>query len=146
HVQQRYPTVRPDLLYEFLSRFEGSGNLRVPLKDLLLATYFRSADYFIDKKKYENFFAPLIRETEKTYRDNLQSFRRLVSGELNEESLQSEEKLERPFVLVGLDSESKEVLRQEVRRLEDENVELKKVQEAADREIARLKAQLKAKR
>jgi len=139
-------TVRPDLLYEFLSRFEGSGNLRVPLKDLLLATHFRAADYFIDKQKYATFFAPLIHETERTYKENLESFRRLVSGELNEGSLRAEEQLERPFVLISLDAESKAVLREEVHRLEDENIGLKASREAADREIARLKAQLKARK
>jgi len=139
-------TVRPDLLYEFLSRFEGSGNLRIPLKDLLLATHFRAADYFIDREKYATFFAPLIHETERTYKENLESFRRLVSGELNEGSLGAEEELERPFVLISLDAESKVVLRQEVHRLEDENIRLKESREAAEREIARLKAQLKARR
>src|SRR5205814_1896959 len=95
----RNVTVRPDMLYEFLMRFEGSGNLAVPLKDLLLAVYFRSADYFIDREKYSKFFSPLLRETEKTFKDNLESFRRLVASDLKPDYLESEEELERPFVL-----------------------------------------------
>lgn len=139
-------TVRPDSLYEFLSRFEGAGDLNIPLKDILLATYFRSASYFIDKQKYARFFAPLLRQTEATYAENLESFRRLVSGDLDSNSLRAEDELERPFVLLSLDAEAKEVLRQEVHRLDDENVELKKQNEAADKEIAKLRAQLKARK
>src|SRR5579872_1152069 len=139
-------TVRPDLLYEFLCRFEGTGNLKVPLKDLLLATYFRSSSYFIDKEKYSKFFAPLLRETERTYAENLESFRRLVSSELDSKSLQTEDELERPFALLGLDAEAKDVLRQEVHRLDDENAALRKQREAADKEIAKLRAQLKSRK
>lgn len=139
-------TVRPDLLYEFLCRFEGAGNLKVPLKDLLLATYFRSANYFIDKEKYSRFFAPLLRETERTYADNLESFRRLVNSDLNSKSLQAEEELEQPFALLGLDAKAKEVLRQEVHRLDDENAELRKQKEAAEKEIAKLRARLKVRK
>ncbi len=139
-------TVRPDLLYEFLCRFEGAGNLKVPLKDLLLATYFRSSSYFVDKEKYSRFFAPLLRQTEAIYADNLESFRRLVSGDLNSRSLETADELERPFVLLSLDAEAKDVLRQEVHRLDDENVELRKQKEAADKEIATLREQLKARK
>jgi hypothetical protein len=139
-------TVRPEVLYEFLCRFEGTGNLKVPLKDLLLAGYFRSASYFIDKRKYAKFFSPLIRETEKTYIENVESFRRLVSGSLDANSLQSGEELERPFALLSLDEEAKNVLRQEVRRLDDENAELKKQYEAAEKEIAKLRGRLKSRR
>jgi len=139
-------TVRPDLLYEFLCRFEGAGNLKVPLRDLLLATYFRSASYFIDREKYSRFFSPLLRQTEQTYNDNLESFRRLVSGKLNSNSLQTEDELERPFVLLSLDEEAKDVLRQEVHRLDEENFELKKQKEAAEKEISKLRARLKSKK
>lgn len=139
-------TVRPDLLYEFLCRFEGNGNLRIPLKELLLATYFRSANYFIDKEKYANFFSPLLRKTEKTYTDNFESFRRLVNSDLQPDYLQGEEELERPFVLESLDAEAKDVLRQEVHRLEDQNLELRSAKEAAEKEIAKLKEQIKRKK
>jgi len=139
-------TVRPEVLYEFLCRFEGTGNLKVPLKDLLLAGYFRSASYFIDKRKYAKFFSPLLRETEQTYAENVESFRRLVSGSLDANSLQSGEELERPFALLSLDDEAKNVLRQEVHRLDDENAELKKQHEAAEKEIAKLRRRLKSQR
>ncbi len=139
-------TVRPEVLYEFLCRFEGTGNLNVPLKDLLLATYFRSASYFIDKGKYSRFFAPLLRETERTYADNVESFRRLVNSSLNSDSLQTGEELERPFALLSLDEEAKTVLRQEVHRLDDENAQLKERYEAAENEIAKLRQRLKLKK
>jgi predicted nucleic acid-binding protein len=139
-------TVRPELLYEFLCRFEGAGNLKVPLKDLLLATYFRSASYFIDKEKYSRFFAPLLRETERTYADNVESFRRLVSSKLDSNSLKNGTELERPFALLSLDAEAKDVLRQEVHRLDDENAELKSRYETAEKEIAKLRLRLKSKK
>jgi hypothetical protein len=139
-------TVRPEVLYEFLCRFEGAGNLKVPVKDLLLAAYFRSASYFIDKGKYSKFFAPLIRDTERTYAESVESFRRLVNGSLDSNSLQTEEELERPFALLSLDEEAKTVLRQEVHRLDDENAELKVRYEAAEKEIAKLRYRLKSKK
>jgi hypothetical protein len=139
-------TVRPEVLYEFLCRFEGAGNLKVPLKDLLLATYFRSASYFIDKGKYSKFFAPLLRDTERTYADNVESFRRLVSGSLDLNSLQSSEELERPFALLSLDENAKDALRQEVHRLDDENAALKERYEVAEKEIAKLRHRLKSKK
>lgn len=118
--------VRPDVLYEFVGRMEPSGDFKVQFKDVLLATYFRSAEYFIDKKKYARFFGPLLKQAEETYRGSLEMFRHLVSSSLTADSLAEIEELERPFAVVSLTAQADQTLRTEVNRLTDENEDLKK--------------------
>lgn len=118
--------VRPDVLYEFVGRLEPLGKLSVPFKDVLLSTYFRSADYFIDKTKYARFFSPLLRHAEHIYRDSLESFRQLVSSGLTADSLLEVEELDRPFAVASLSAQADQVLIDEVNRLSGENYELKK--------------------
>jgi len=133
-------TQRPDVLYEFLGRLEIGGKPSVEFKDVLLSTYFRAADYFIDKSKYARFFGPLLQHAEKIYAGSLEHFRRLVDSHLTAESLSEFEELERPFVVSGLTDKADEVLRGEVNRLSEENYALRKAKEAAEREIQKLQA------
>jgi predicted nucleic acid-binding protein len=118
--------VRPDVLYEFVGRMQPSGDFNVQFKDVLLATYFRSAEYFIDKKKYARFFSPLLKQAEETYKGSLEMFRRLVSSSLTADSLAEIEELDRPYAIANLSAQADQTLRTEVNRLTDENADLKK--------------------
>ncbi|MGH9773410.1 MAG: SIR2 family NAD-dependent protein deacylase [Candidatus Acidiferrales bacterium] len=119
-------TVRPDVLYEFIGRLEPSGDFKVHFKDVLLATHFRPAEYFIDKQKYARFFSPLLRHAEEIYRGSLETFRRLVSSSLTSDSLLEIQELERPFAVENLTAQVDQTLRAEVNRLGEENLELKR--------------------
>jgi hypothetical protein len=118
--------VRPDVLYEFIGRLDPSSGLDLKFKDVLLATYFHSAGHFIDKKKYAQFFSPLVRGAEEIYKGSLETFRRLVDSSLTANSLSSVEELERPYAIVSLKAQADDMLRAEVNRLSDENEELKR--------------------
>jgi hypothetical protein len=118
--------VRPDVLYEFLGHLEPFGRFDTPFKDVLLSSYFRAADYFIDKSKYARFFGPLLRHAEEIYKGSLEQFRHVISSALTEESILEIEELERPFAVASLNSQVDDVLRQEANRLADENAELRK--------------------
>jgi hypothetical protein len=143
HPLRRSVTVRPDLLYDFLTRLEPTTKKRVPLKDILLAAYFRAANYFIDSEKYARFFAPLLNSAEEVYQNNLEQFRRLVSPALSQEYLSEFEPLERPYVVTGLKATADDMLKAEVSRLNDENERLRDAQKKLKRQLLAARKQVK---
>ena len=111
--------VRIDALYEFLLRFGGGQKTRVAFKDILLSTYFRAADYFIDKSKYRQFFSTLINEAERTYEEGLDEFKKYVDNNLTTSSMDEFSDLEKPMMLAALQSELKDKLRSKDKKIGD---------------------------
>jgi hypothetical protein len=101
HPLDRPVVLRPDLLQEFIRDFVG-GEQRISVSDVMLASYVRSVEYFIDKAKYAEFFKPLIKQAEAIYRDNLDRFQSLIDSSIEPSDLEQYEELERPFVVNSL--------------------------------------------
>jgi hypothetical protein len=101
HPFDRPIVLRPDSLEEFVSSFVGSEQ-KVSVSEAMLANYVHSIDHFIDREKYADFFRPLIRDSEKIYKENIDLFQNLVEGEIFEDELSEYEELDRPFVVNAL--------------------------------------------
>ena len=102
--------IRIDALYEFLLRFGTVQRKQISFKDILLSTYFRSAEYFIDKTKYRRYFSSLINEAERAYKEGLEEFKKYVNENLTTGSMDQFSDFEKPLFLAGLQQKLKEVL------------------------------------
>ena len=101
HPLDRAVVLRPDLLQEFISDFVD-GDQTVSVSGVMLSTYVRSVDYFIDKEKYAAFFKPLIKQAEAIYRDNIDRFQSLIDSSIDPADLEQYDELEKPFVVNSL--------------------------------------------
>jgi len=123
--------VRPDALHEFVRSFAGAER-KTSLADVMLATYVRSADHFIDKEKYSAFFSPLVREARTIYAENLAKFQHLVNSAMREDSLAGYDPLEIPFIVNSLDEQIRTTLTLEVNRLQDELYDITEAKAKSD--------------
>ena len=136
HPLDRPVVLRPDLLQEFISDFVG-GEQRVSVSDVMLASYVRSVEYFIDKAKYAEFFKPLIKQAEAIYRDNLDRFQSLIEGSIEPSGLEQYEELERPFVVNSLQQDVVVAVDTAMSRLASEVASLKHDKQKSE-ELAKL--------
>ncbi|MGB6690541.1 MAG: SIR2 family protein [Terracidiphilus sp.] len=136
HPLDRPVVLRPDLLQEFISDFLG-GEQTVSVSDVMLASYVRSIDYFIDKVKYSEFFKPLIKQAEAIYRDNLDRFQSLIDSSIDAAGLEQYEELEKPLVVNSLQQDVVAAVDTEMSRLASE-VESLKHEKQKSEELAKL--------
>lgn len=102
--------VKIDALYEFLMRYSTNFSNEISFSDVLLSSYFKSAEYFIDKKKYSSFFRPLINEAERIYKEGVEEFKEHVNNKLTTSSLDDYFDLEKPIVVKAYEEQLKEKL------------------------------------
>lgn len=135
---QKNIVVKIDALYEFLIRFGGTDGKQIAFKDVLLSSYFRAAEYFVDKAKYSRFFSTLINEAERTYVEGLDKFRNYVNDTLTTSSMDEFPELERPLVVRALHDE----LSEQIRMKGNEIGHLKKEANKKEETISKLTTEL----
>lgn len=113
--------IRSDALYEFVVRSGPRITQNIPFRDVMLSSYFRGAEYFVDKKKYSQYFSSLINEAEKTYRSSIKEFQKYVDKSLSTDSMDEYFDLQKPLVLYSLQTDLSAKLKQK----EKENAELR---------------------
>lgn len=113
--------IRADALYEFVVRSGPKIKQPVQFRDVMLSSYFRAAEYFVDKKKYGQYFSSLINDAEKTYRSSVKEFQKYVDKSLTTDSIDEYYDLQKPLVLYSLQADLSSKLQQK----EKENAELR---------------------
>jgi hypothetical protein len=137
--------IRIDALYEFLLRFGSPKRKELAFKDVLLSSYFRSAEYFVDKTKYRKFFSSLINEAERTYEEGLEDFKKYVDANLTTNSMDDVIDFERPMVIAAL----QETLHEKIHQKDDTIAELTISLEVQQKKLHKAESdlgQLKAKK
>lgn len=74
HAVGKYIVVPPEALYGFLIRTGFKTTQTMSFRELMMSSVFDTTLHFIDKRKYQAFFANLINEAERVYRENLEAF------------------------------------------------------------------------
>ncbi len=135
---ERNIVIRPDVLYEFLIRLSSRIKKHMSFKEVLISTYFRSTEYFIDKNKYQDFFSSLINSAEKAYKKGLNDFNKYIDNDLHTSSIDDYFELEKPLFVYSLE----EGLKEKLKAKENEVSELKIVLNVKDFQLEETKKEL----
>jgi len=114
--------IRADAFYEFLLRFNKTEPHNLSFKSVMLSSYFKSAEYFIDESRYRKFFTPLINEAERIYREGLDKFNKYVDKDLSTDSLDEYFDLEKPIVVSGLNQNYLELYEKKQKEVDNLNI------------------------
>jgi hypothetical protein len=98
---QRPLVIRPDALQEAIKAFMPAEQT-VTVSESMLATYVFSAEHFIDKQKYAEFFRPLINDAESVYKENLVRLEAIIENDSYVDLLDGYEELDKPLVVDSL--------------------------------------------
>ncbi|MEX2227102.1 MAG: hypothetical protein WEB52_11710 [Dehalococcoidia bacterium] len=102
----RYVVVAPDALYGFLLRSGTRPSSRSSFRELIVSPLFDSSAHFVDKQKYREFFARLIYDADREFREHLNEFQTKIDSELKPEFFDEIEPLDRPYFLSSLTAQS----------------------------------------
>lgn len=130
--------IRPDALYEFLVRMSSKIEKQMSFKEVLISTYFRATEYFIDKTKYQDFFSTLINRAEQAYKKGLSDFNKYINNNLHTSSIEEYFALDKPLFVYSLE----EGLKEQLIAKEKEVSDLKEVIDVKNFELEKTKTQL----
>jgi len=102
-------SISPQAIWEILVRLESGSDVAPPdFRSLMMTSYFRLSDHFLDNSRYRSYFRPLIDRSRKGFQEHFETLESLLEMDLGSDLLDQYPEEDVPMVVQSLTAAASE--------------------------------------